>query len=217
MPRRSPPPPAPETAPASFQPAESLRLTTPEQIKAINDPLRLEMLELIVEDARTVKQVADMLGKPPTKLYYHMNALEAAGFVKIVETRVKSGIIEKYYRAVALSFQVDRKLLKAKGGSDHEALDNLLAVIFDATADDVRRSAEAGLLPIDASAKKLRDKVVMTRTIFTLREADVPKFTAKLQALLQELEAADVKDGVAYGLTLAFYPRVSKNPGRKTK
>ena len=36
------------------------------------------MLELIVNEARTVKQIATQLGLPPTKLYYHMNALAAA-------------------------------------------------------------------------------------------------------------------------------------------
>lgn len=211
MPRR------PSPSPAPYQPAENLRITSPAQMKAINNPLRLEMLELIIEEARTVKQIAELLGKPPTKLYYHMNALETAGFVIVVETRVKSGIIEKYYRTVASNIQVDRKLLKRGGAAGNEILDNMLAVIFDATADDVRRSVETGLLPLGASTKKLGEKVVLGRSLFILREADVPKFTAKLNALIKEMNAADVKDGVHYGLTLAFYPRATQTPRSKTK
>lgn len=208
MPRRP-------AAPAPYQPAELLHLTTPEQLKAISDPLRLEMLELVAEEARTVKQIAEILGKPATKLYYHMNALEAAGFVKMVETRVKSGIIEKYYRTVAQNFQVDRNLLKAGGPAGNAPLENMLVVVFDATTDDVRRSWAAGLLPMEAPPKKLRDKVVMTRSLYTLPEADIAKFTAKFNALLKELQAAETPDGAPYGLTLAFYPRALKTSRRK--
>lgn len=202
--------------PTPFQPIELLRITAPEQLKAISDPLRLEMLELVAEEARTVKQIAELLGKPATKLYYHMNALEAAGFVKVVETRVKSGIIEKYYRTVAESFQVDRKLLKRSGPQGDEPLENMLAVVFDATTDDVRRSWAAGLLPLGATAKKLRERVVLTRSLYTVPEADIPKFTAKFNALLKELHAAETPEGTPYGLTLAFYPRALKTPKRKT-
>lgn len=208
MPRRP-------AAPAPYQPSETHRITSPEQLKAISDPLRLEMLELVAEEARTVKQIAELLGKPATKLYYHMNALEAAGFVKVVETRVKSGIIEKYYRAVAESFQVDRKLLKG-GPQGDEPLENMLTVVFDATTDDIRRSWAEGLLPLGATAKKLRERVVLTRSLYTVPEADIPQFTAKFNALLKELQAAETPEGVPYGLTLAFYPRALKTPKRKT-
>src|SRR5258707_12858325 len=86
------PPAAGSARPARFQPRASLRVTTLQQLKTLSDPLRVDMLEGLLYEARTVKQIATLLGVPPTKLYYHMNALAAAGFARVVQTQVKSGI-----------------------------------------------------------------------------------------------------------------------------
>jgi DNA-binding transcriptional ArsR family regulator len=88
-----------------------MKITTLEQLKAISDPLRVDVLEIITHEALTVKQMAEKLNQPPTKLYYQVSELETAGFVTLVGTRIKSGIIEKYYRTVSESIQVDRTLL----------------------------------------------------------------------------------------------------------
>src|SRR5258705_10917118 len=100
--------------PSRFQPRATLRVTTLQQLKVLSDPLRVDMLEMILYEAHTVKQIATILGLPPTKLYYHMSALEAAGFARVVQTQVKSGIIEKYYRRAARTFLVDPRLFTAR-------------------------------------------------------------------------------------------------------
>jgi DNA-binding transcriptional ArsR family regulator len=68
-----------------------------EQLKAISDPLRLRIIELMGEApvrAWTAKELAERLGTKQTKLYHHLALLEERGFIRVAETRVVSGILE---------------------------------------------------------------------------------------------------------------------------
>jgi DNA-binding transcriptional ArsR family regulator len=193
--------------PARFQPSHTLRVTSLQQLKTISDPLRVDMLELIRYEARTVKQIATELGLPPTKLYYHMKALEAAGFARVVRTQVKSGIIEKYFRSAARFFVVDPDLFAAHPEPNGRQA-NLFASMFQATADDVRRSTDAGLIQLPATPREPAGNFVIKRGLFKLRAEDVPQFVARFNALIDELDAhSSAKGDVDYGFTVAFYPR----------
>src|SRR6478609_9673948 len=70
-------------------------------LRALAHPLRLRMMELFAEQPRTTKQVAELLGQPPTRLYHHVAALERAGLLILKETRPNRGAVEKWYEAVA--------------------------------------------------------------------------------------------------------------------
>jgi len=69
------------------------------EIRALAHPLRLRLMEVFGEAPRTTKQVADLLGEPPTRLYHHVAALERAGLLRLKETRQNHGITEKWYEA----------------------------------------------------------------------------------------------------------------------
>ena len=70
-------------------------------LRALAHPLRLRMMELFAESPRTTKQVADLLGQPPTRLYHHVAALERSGLLVLKETRQNRGTVEKWYAGVA--------------------------------------------------------------------------------------------------------------------
>ncbi len=204
-----------EPAPgAGYQPAEILRITTLEQLKAISDPLRMEILEIVAGEARTVKQMADKLSQPATKLYYHVSELEAAGFVKLVGTRVKSGIIEKYYRITAESMQVDRALLNSGEGME-EPLAALIDTVFDTTVADLMRSFRAGLLNQPGGEVGPKSKVmILSQGLCRLRQEDVPTFIQKFTSLLEEMNPKTEDKGmVTYGCTIAFYPHAAPDQG----
>jgi DNA-binding transcriptional ArsR family regulator len=74
------------------------------EMRALAHPLRLRILELFAERAGTTKQVADLLGQPPTRLYHHVASLERAGLLVLKETRKNRGTVEKWYEAAAKSF-----------------------------------------------------------------------------------------------------------------
>src|SRR5688572_14293462 len=95
---------------ADFEPADEFVISNLEALKAIADPTRVRLLEAFYKEARTVKQVAAEVGIPATKLYYHINVLEELGLLKVVATRVVSGIIEKSYRTAAKRIHGDPRL-----------------------------------------------------------------------------------------------------------
>ena len=191
---------------ADYQPQELLRITTLEQLKAISDPLRIDVIELLTHEALTVKQIASKLNQPPTKLYYHVSELEDAGFVTLVGTRVKSGIIEKYYRAVSESIQVDRSLLNS--GSTEESLGLIISTVFDTTIADITRSHRAGrLFPTGEEADADQKRMMIMHDLCRLHRKDIPVFIDRFQSLLKEMAIqAEGEDVVTYGCTIAFYP-----------
>lgn len=90
---------------------EVYELETLEQLRAIADELRTRIAEALTHRAMTVTQLGELLGQAPAKIHYHVRELERVGLVRLVATREKSGILEKYYRAVARTFTASKTLL----------------------------------------------------------------------------------------------------------
>ncbi len=90
---------------------ETYELETLEQLRAIADELRSRIAEALTHRAMTVTQLGELLGQAPAKIHYHVRELERVGLVRLVATREKSGILEKYYRAIARSFNASKTLL----------------------------------------------------------------------------------------------------------
>lgn len=122
---------------------ETYELETLEQLRAIADELRSRIAEALTHRAMTVTQVGEMLGQAPAKIHYHVRELERVGLVRLVATREKSGILEKYYRAVARSFTASKTLLRAVPSDEALAamrayLDNAAQGFLRATEYTVR-------------------------------------------------------------------------------
>ncbi|WNC13233.1 winged helix-turn-helix domain-containing protein [Brevibacillus brevis] len=88
-----------------------LVIETIEQLKAVSDALRMEIITLLTRDEYTGKQLATMLGLSASKVHYHLKELENHHFVEVVRTEEKNGIVQKFYRAVAFDFKVSDALL----------------------------------------------------------------------------------------------------------
>jgi DNA-binding transcriptional ArsR family regulator len=105
-----------EELPSSPQPGHDgipvyQTISTLDQLRAVADPLRRYLRSLLKEKPRTVKELGDILGEPPYRLYYHVNELERVGLVKLVRTEFVSGVLHKYYRATARFIDVPFELL----------------------------------------------------------------------------------------------------------
>ena len=188
------------------QPQTTFEITELEQLRVMSDPLRMRLIATLYERPLTVKQVADELDLTPTKLYYHVSELERIGVVKVMETRVKSGIIEKYYQTVADQIKVNRNLLHvAKQSMAPSAYGELLASLMEATADDLRLGVAQGT--IKPPARTGKKKAVIGRSTLALDPAKADRLMQKLAKIMTEINAADDKHGEThYGLTVAFYP-----------
>lgn len=55
--------------------------------RTLADPTRLRIFETLHEGPMTVSFLAGRLGVPPYRLYHHLDLLEAAGIVRVVQVR----------------------------------------------------------------------------------------------------------------------------------
>ena len=53
-----------------------------ETLKVMADPLRSQILEIVIDSPHTIRQTAAKLGLSASKLYYHFNLLEKHGLVE---------------------------------------------------------------------------------------------------------------------------------------
>ena len=79
-------------------------------LRLLSDPLRLRLIEELGAQPTTVKELAKAMDMKPNRLYYHVNLLEEHGLVKVTQTRIVSGIVERTYALVAKHFAVSETL-----------------------------------------------------------------------------------------------------------
>jgi DNA-binding transcriptional ArsR family regulator len=66
--------------------------------KALADPLRIRLLEWLIEAPRSARQLAGCAGLPADRLYYHLGQLEQAGLIEVAEyRRLARGKVERVY------------------------------------------------------------------------------------------------------------------------
>lgn len=86
--------------------ADRLDLTTHAQLRAIADDLRSTILELLLERAATVGELAAAVDRPKSTVAHHVNVLVDTGMLRIVRTRRVRAIDERYYGRTARTFMV---------------------------------------------------------------------------------------------------------------
>lgn len=180
-----------------------------ETLRAIADPLRMQVLELLEGQSLTVKQVAEKLGLAPSKLYYHFGALENLGMIEVAETRMVANMLEKTYRSAAHLLDVDPALFNFSKEGNNEPIHILLSSTIDATREDLLRSLQARQFQLEQGADDQPRRIIINRVVSNISEKRIGEFQERLVKLLQEFEAEDAKSKSAdqpYALTVAFYP-----------
>ena len=180
-----------------------------ETLRAIADPLRVQILELMEGQSLTVKQVAEKLGLAPSKLYYHFGALEKLGLIEVAETRMVANMQEKKFRSNADLLDVDPALFNFSKEGDNEPINILLASTIDATRDDLLRSLQARQFQLEQGADEQPRRLIINRVVSRVPEHRIEEFQKQLMKLLQEFEAEDQTSNSSdqpYALSLAFYP-----------
>jgi transposase-like protein len=199
----------------SFEPAPQQRIDQLDTLKVFSDTLRQQIIEAITEEPKTVKQIASMLDLVPTKLYYHVNLLEQHQLIRVVDTRVVSGIIEKRFRASARQYTIAPALLTPgqaspdAGEGDFSAVRAALNAILSPLDSDIRRSARAGALQFGEQVP-LERRLRFWRGTSRLTLDDALEFYHRLDALISEFEARNVHDHTAqaYTIVAGIYPTV---------
>ena len=86
---------------------EDLRIvSSPQELRAMADPLRGTLLDLVLERAATVSELAAAVGRPKSTIAHHVGVLVDAGMLKVVRTRRVRAIDERFYGRTARIFYV---------------------------------------------------------------------------------------------------------------
>lgn len=181
-----------------------------EALRVVVDPLRSQILELLIQKPQTVKQVADKLGNTPNKLYYHFSLLEKQGLITVTETRMVANMLEKIYQAVARHIDVDPSLTSFTTEEGWSTIHSLVTPVIDTTRADLVRSLQVRKAQHGQNVEKNLQQLFMGREVSHISEERVAEFSERLQALLHEFAEAGegVPDGdsPSYALAIAFYP-----------
>jgi DNA-binding transcriptional ArsR family regulator len=146
-------------------------VTSPDQLKAFTDPLRLRVLEVLKHKAATNQQLAEELGEPPARVLHHVRVLGQLGLIRLVDTQVKGGNVEKYYRSIARGFT-----LHPSPNLDPELDLAVTSGYMERLREEVM--ASGAVWPEHPAAMYMRT--------IALEESRLSEFTDRLLSLLQE-------------------------------
>jgi DNA-binding transcriptional ArsR family regulator len=109
-----------------YEISDTVEVSTPEQLRAIVDPLRMTLLDLVLERAATVTELAEAVGRPKSSVAYHVNVLVEAGLLRVVRTRKVRAIEERFYGRTGRT--IDNAVHRRPGDTDVPMCVNELTV-----------------------------------------------------------------------------------------
>jgi DNA-binding transcriptional ArsR family regulator len=174
------------TEPA-WQPARSRVVDTADAIKAMADPLRLRLLQLLMrtwDRSWSVKEIAAELHQPVTKLYHHVKLLEGAALITDADTRLVSGIVEHRYRTSQRSLNFDESLFLAPQTRD-DSIAQVAALV------DTSRDALLDYLHLKPNEA---DQVLVSRSSARLTAEEIKLVTTTIEELVQTFSRASDED-----------------------
>lgn len=160
------------------------RDATPAEARALAHPLRLRILRLCIDQARTNRELAERLGRDPGTTLYHVRRLVDLGFLRPEPMRRgASGHLEQPYLITGKSWQ----LRVARTPSYPTA-------VLDAVREEMAEAGPKGSLSA-------------TRLGVRLTDADIAELRRRLGELATDFAGRDDPTGTAVGLLLLAHRR----------
>jgi len=166
---------------------ELVVVTAPEQLRALANRLRAILLELPLERAATVTEMARAVGRPKSTVAYHVNLLVNAGLLRVVRTRRVRAIEERFYGRAARTIYI---------GALTRPEDKQVVAAINGLAE-----AAAGSAPAHA-ADDLRCLLVHAR----IPIEEVRNFWAQVQEVGRRFAQIPRSGGQVYGFVAGLYP-----------
>lgn len=146
-------------------------------IKAIAHPRRVDILKTFNKEPLSAKQLSEILDEPHAKINYHIKTLYNVGILQLVEEKIKSGIVEKYYYPTANNIVISRKIIDYSLGQELDE-DYVSISDFEDTIESFYDAAESGTLNGDSILEC--DNVLLT-------EDEVSELRSTLKAKVDEM------------------------------
>jgi len=172
-------------------------VTDPSQFEALASGLRVRILGLCRQPS-SVREISERLGMPVTRLYYHTNLLEEAGFIEVVHTRKSGARIEKIYRVTGKTITPGPEMLAnvEDAGAVAKALAAMVLVPARAETEDAFQRRFEGN----------EQRMHVGRAIAWLTEAEIEDIESRISALIAEYMTGelDLDDPQASGYAFTY-------------
>jgi DNA-binding transcriptional ArsR family regulator len=157
---------------------DTMIVTNPAQLRAMADPFRSQLIQLLRDRARSTQEISAELSIPKGTVGHHLKVLESAGLIRVVRTRKVRAMTEKFYGRTARLF-----LYQTEDPADGRAI----------SAVTLRQAAsEVELAPIVAGFGLVRAR---------LTQKDIDRFERRTKKLMDDFRAADQAGGIPSSLT----------------
>lgn len=150
--------------------------------RALADPLRIRLYELLVGRPQSAKELADQVGMRPDRLYHHLGQLEEAKLIEVADyRRLAGGKVERVYAPVRIE----------PSGAEPSPAD--IALLLGAALETTRADVNAATEAQEAGEDR---RVGLGRTVVRLNEAHLDELKATLERLFASAEQHPDDDGV---------------------
>jgi DNA-binding transcriptional ArsR family regulator len=149
-----------------YELVDQIIVTEPAQLRAMAGPLRGTILDLLLERAATVAELAAAIGRPRSTVAHHVRVLLDARMLRVVRTRRVRAIDERYYGRTARTFYVG---VVNRPGEDPTTLHaNALSVAAAESipaheVDDLRTIVRHARIPAQSAAEFWEGVLALSR------------------------------------------------------
>jgi len=167
-------------------PLDNLVVDDLDLVDEVTHPIRGPIFRRL-KTPRSAAELADSMDVPVTRLYHHINRLEAAGLIQVVATRRVGAVTERRYQVVARRLRLDEDDIAAL---DPRELARAAGTLFDSAKLGMLRALETGrvLGPADGNHGILSFNEV------TLPAGKLPALMARVAELVAAIDDADDPD-----------------------
>jgi predicted ArsR family transcriptional regulator len=165
-----------------YEAADTLLVSDPPQLRAMADPFRTQLIQLLRDRARSTQEIAEELGIPKGTVGHHLKVLEAAGLIRVVRTRKVRALTEKFYGRTARLF-----LYQTEDPADGRAIS---VVTLRQSANEVEQA------PVVTGFGLVRAR---------LTEKEIDRFERRVKKLMDDFRAADQAGGTPSSLTAGIW------------
>lgn len=133
-------------------PIREVITTTPEKAKALENDVRAKVLDMLVDEEKTIEEIHDELArrgdeKAETTVRHHVNILKDAGMIEIARLEEAGGGTRKYYKSNTRVFSYELpessdETLAAAQETATEELMSLIKTIYEGHGDEIKGVAE---------------------------------------------------------------------------
>jgi DNA-binding transcriptional ArsR family regulator len=166
---------------------DTVSVSTPAQLRAIADPLRTTILDLVLERAATVAELSAAVGRPKSTVAHHVNVLLEAGLLRVVRTRRVRAIDERYYGRTGRTIHVG--VVRRPGETETPVCVNGLSV---AAAESVPAHED--------------DRLYTTLRHVRIAREDAAAFWQRVEELVRDFTQLPRSGDTVYGLVAGLYP-----------